>query len=871
MEPPKKPLKFLRWFCREDYLEEIEGDLTELFRKNYSLSPRSANWSFTWRVMTYFRPEFIKSFSNVSQNSHDMYKSYLKIGWRNLRSNKGYSAINVGGLAIGMAVFILIAFWIRDEVTYDKNFTNYDRIARVVQNQTFDGTIQTSFSQALQLGPELKNTYGNHFEHVVMSSFPNDIKLEVGTKKIVKSGSFMEPGITDMLTLKMISGTRGGLENMNSILLSASSARALFGSDDALDKLIRVDNRYDVKVSGVYEDLPENSSFSNLKAILPWQLLMQLEGFDKKLTWGNSWFQLFVQLQPGAEMADVSMAIKDAKLKRVLVEDDDAKFKPELFLHPMRNWRLYSDFENGVSIGGGIKYVRMLGTIGAVVLLLACINFMNLSTARSEKRAKEVGIRKSIGSVRQQLINQFFTESMLVALMAVIISLLIVQLALPWFNTVSGKHLSILWTSPLFWLTCFGFALFTGLIAGSYPALFLSSLQPVKVLKGTFKVGRSASLPRQVLVVIQFTVSVTLVISTVVIFSQIRFAQNRPIGYAINGCVSVPVKDQSVIKHYEPLRDELLKTGLVSGVSASEGSITNMGTTNSGFTWAGKDPGVAEEFVTMGINHSFGKVIGWDIIQGRDFSEEVVTDSTGFVVNEAALELMGLKNPVGEVVKWGRNGEWKIIGVVKNMITQSPYAAVRPMIFFLRSSKLSFIRFNLINLRLNPTAGPDEAISAIAPIFRKYDPENSFDYMFADQEFGKKFSEEKRIGELSFVFTLVATLISCLGLFGLASFMAEQRTKEIGIRKVIGATILDLWRMLSMDFIILVVLASIISIPIAYYFMESWLNGYEYRTQISWWIFFLTGAGAIAITLLTVSYQAIRAARMNPVRSLRSE
>ena len=444
---------------------------------------RSADLKFVIDVLLLFRPGIIRpaeGYKNVNQ--YDMYKSYFKIGWRNLLRNKGYSFINIGGLAAGMAVAMLIGFWIYDEQSYNKSFKNYDRIARVIQNQVFDGKVQTWFSQAMQLGPELRNSYGDHFDHVIVATFPEDHKLTFEEKSVTKSGCYMEPGISEMLTLRMVTGIQAGLNDMNSILLSQSTAKALFGSSDPVDKVIKLDNRVDVKVTGVYEDLPDNSSFSDLNIILPWQLIAG--EMESRVGWGNSWFQCFVQIAEKADMNSVSAAIKDAKMKKVMAEEKQAKYKPEIFLHPMSRWRLHSEFKDGVSVGGGIQYVWMLAVIGGFVLFLACINFMNLSTARSEKRAKEVGIRKTIGSVRSQLINQFFTESLLVALIALMISLLVVQLSLPWFNEVSGKRISILWSDPGFWFVCAGFAVVTGIVSGSYPALFLSSFSANKSFKG---------------------------------------------------------------------------------------------------------------------------------------------------------------------------------------------------------------------------------------------------------------------------------------------------------------------------------------------------------------------------------------------------
>lgn len=870
-QPPAIFMRFFRWFCRPELRTYIEGDLVELYNEHrYEKGKRSADFRFAFDVLLLFRPSIIKSFRGLQPvNKPAMIKSYFTIGWRNLLRNKGYSIINIGGLAIGMAVAILIGLWVYDEVSYDKNFDNYTRVAQVLQNQTFDGQVETWGSQAMQLGSELRSSYSNYFDHVVIATFPGGHKLTFNNKTITMTGSFAEPAIAEMLTLDMVQGTRKSLNGINGALLSRSAARALFGNEDPINKMIRVDHDFDATVTGIYEDLPENCSFAAYDVMLAWQIIGP--DMEQRTGWGNSWFRCLVQLRENVSLSVASEGIRDAKLKRVLTEDDDARFKPALFLHPMNRWRLYSEFENGVYAGGQIQYVRMLLLIGAFVLFLACINFMNLSTARSEQRAKEVGIRKSIGSLRIQLVSQFFSESLLVALLACIFSLMIVQLALPWFNEISGKSLGILWQSSWFWLTCIGFSIVTGLISGTYPALFLSSFQPVKVLKGTFKAGRNAFLPRKILVVVQFTVSVTLIVSTVIILKQIKFAQSRPIGYSINGIVSVPIRDAVVMKHYDVLRDELLKTGVVEEVAASESAVTATYTTNSGFDWYGKDPSRTEEFVTTGVTHEFGKTIGWKVKAGRDFFRDIASDSSAFIINEAAAKYLGMKDPLGETMKWGANGEWRIIGIVENMVTQSPYNSVEPMIFFLESNRIAWIQFNQVNMKLSPDANAAEALDKIAPIFKKYDPDNAVEYMFADQEFGKKFDEERRIGNLAMVATVLAILISCLGLFGLASFVASQRTKEIGIRKILGASIPQLWQLLSKDFVILVIISCIVSVPFSFYFMRDWLTQYDYRIDISWQIYAVAWLGSIVVTLLTISFQSIRTALRNPVGALRSE
>jgi ABC-type antimicrobial peptide transport system permease subunit len=508
----------------------------------------------------------------------------------------------------------------------------------------------------------------------------------------------------------------------------------------------------------------------------------------------------------------------------------------------------------------------MFSIIGVFVLLLACINFMNLSTARSEKRAKEVGIRKTIGSLRGQLIKQFLSESLLVAVFAFVISILLVQSILSFFNEVADKKILFPWTNPFFWLAGIGFTLLTGLVAGSYPALYLSSFQPIQVLKGRFTPGRLASIPRKALVVFQFTVSITLIIGTIIVFRQIHYTKDRPVGYNKNGLVSVPIKTQEIIRHYNVFRDDLLKTGTIEEITATDVPLTETRVTNSGFTWKGKNPNMQEEFVTLRITHEFGKTTGWKIKEGRDFSKTMATDSTGFVLNEAAVKYMGLKDPIGETMKWGSDGHYKIIGVVEDLITQSPYEPVKQTIFF-----LNYKRLNVVNIRIKDKTNTRDAIAKIETIFKKYDPVNLFEYKFTDQEYAKKFDNEERIGKLSGFFAILAILISCLGLFGLASFVAEQRTKEIGIRKVLGASVINLWRMLSKDFIFLVILSCFIAIPVAYYFLHNWLQDYQYRTEISWWIFAAAGMGALLITLITVSFQAIKAAIANPIKSLRAE
>jgi putative ABC transport system permease protein len=796
-----------------------------------------------------------------------MIKNYLKIAWRNLSRNKISSFINISGLAVGMMVAMLIGLWIFSELTFDTAFPNYRKIAVCMQNQFINNETQTWNSEAITLGPALRSNYGRNFKHVLMAGWNGDHFLTYNNKTITQKGNYIEPGITDMLSLDMVQGTRNGLADPNSIILSQSAAKAIFGGADPMNQILTLDRKTPIKVTGVYKDLPYNSSFGDLTFIAPWQLLVNINHYDTFFhnPWGASWFQTYVQIADNADMAQVSATIKDVKLNAIR-NQSDARFNPVIFLHPMSKWHLYDDFKNGVNTGGAIQYAWLFGIIGVFVLLLACINFMNLSTARSEKRAKEVGIRKAIGSARRQLIVQFYAESLLISVLAFLLSLLLAQLSLPLFNDVAGKHMTILWSNPVFWLVGVGFSVLTGLIAGSYPALYLSAFNPVKVLKGTFRVGRLAAIPRKVLVVMQFTVSVVLIIGTIVVYQQIQHAKNRPIGYSRDGLVFIPLQTDEIKKQYEPLKNDLLASGAVTSVAGSETEITNIYIGNSGFKWEGKDPALQEQFNTMAVSADFGKAVNWKIVEGRDFNPAYASDSAAIVINQAAAKFMNFSRPVGKTLEWIGNGKYKIIGVVKDMVNQSPYAPATQTFFYLWNK-----RMNNLNVRISPKMSVHDALAKMGAIFKKYDAGMPFTYQFVDNDYARNFDNEERIGKLASCFAALAIFISCLGLFGMASFMAGQRIKEIGVRKVLGASVFNLWQMLSKDFVVLVIIALLIASPVSYFFMHKWLQSYQYRTDINWWIYALAAIGAMLITLLTVSYQSIKAALANPVKSLRSE
>jgi len=794
-----------------------------------------------------------------------MIKNYLKIAWRNLRQNKFSSLINIGGLSVGMAVAMLIGLWIWDELSFNKNFKNYDSIAWVKQNNTINGEVGTGEDVPWPMGEELRKSYGSNFKNVTMATYNNGHILSYGDKLLTINGTYFEPQALDMLSIRLLKGTKTALNDPSSILLSASTARAYFGNADPVDKLMKMDNQASVKVTGVYEDMPDNSTFAGVNFIAPWELFSNIAQLRKQAdTWRCNCFFAYVQVADHADMNAISAKIKEIKHDKV--NKAELKQKNQVFLDPMKNWHLYSEFKNGVIAGGRIQYVWLFGIIGVFVLLLACINFMNLSTARSERRAKEVGIRKAIGSMRGQLIWQFMCESLLIALFSFAVAIFLAQLALPFFNDIAGKKMSVMWSSPVFWLIGISFTFLTGLVAGSYPALYLSSFKPVKVLKGTFKVGPMAAIPRKVLVVLQFTVSVVLIIGTVVVFKQIQFAKNRPIGYSRNGVIAVPMLTADIHKKFDVVKTDLVNSGAITEMAETGSPTTGVYSTNSGFDWKGKDPAQAVEFPNIDVTYDYGKTVGWQFKEGRDFSKAFLSDSSAFVINETAAKFMGLKDPVGETLKWDGK-PFKIIGVIKDMVMESPYAPVRPTLFHM----LGGYNGDFVILKINPKTSAHEAIDKIQKTFKAYNPAQPFDYQFADDAYAKKFGNEERIGTLASVFAALAIFISCLGLFGMASFMAEQRIKEIGIRKVLGASVLNLWGLLSKDFIGLVTIALVLAMPVAYYFMHNWLQAYNYRTGISWWIFAVTAFCALLITLMTISYQCIKAALANPVKSLRSE
>ncbi|TDX01264.1 ABC transporter permease [Dinghuibacter silviterrae] len=787
-----------------------------------------------------------------------MLRNFLVTSWRNLTKNRVYSLINILGLAAGMAVALLIGLWMADELSFDHYFPRHQRIAQAMNTQTINGEVKTGNTMSLAAGLEMRDKWTAEFRSVSLASWNLTHILGQGEVKITQEGMFVQPAFADIFSLKMIEGDRGTLNDPSSLLLNASTAKALFGGQDPLGKTVRVDNQYDMKVAGVFEDFPVNTTFARTHLLMPWARYVALEpdGFARWQTqWDNHSWQVFAELNPGVDMARTSAALGP------VVRQHRADLKEDLLLQPMDNWHLYNEFKNGVIVGGRIEFVRMFGLIGGFVLLLACINFMNLSTARSERRAREVGVRKTLGSLRSQLVAQLYTESILVAFIALAFAFVFVRLSLPFFNTLSGKAMTLPFGDARFWALTLGFALFTGLVSGSYPALYLSSFKPIRVLKGTFKTGRGAALPRKVLVVVQFTVSVALIIGTIIVFRQIQYARNRSTGYEQAGLIVIKMSTPDIHGRYDALRSDLIRTGVVADMAESNSSTTHIVSSQSGFTWEGMDPHTKPELAYVSVTHDYGHTVQWQIAEGRDFSRSFPTDTGAMILNESAVKQMGLR--LGMTLH--KDGQdHRVIGIVRDMVMGSPYTPVAPTVYF-----LDYDWTESLLLRLDKPL--PEALPRVAAVLARYNPGAPFDYHLVDDDYALKFSDEKRIGNLACVFAALAIFISCLGLFGLAGFVAEQRTKEMGVRKVLGASVFHLWKLQSSEFIFLVLLSCLIAMPLAGFYLQRWLEGYAYHTPLPGWVFGIAALGALVITVVTVSVQSVRAALANPVRSLRTE
>jgi putative ABC transport system permease protein len=788
-----------------------------------------------------------------------MLHNYLKIAFRSLLKNSVYSFINITGLSIGIASSVLILLWIADEYAYDRFHKKYDSIYKLYQSQQWAQGIGTGTSMPYPLKEVIKDK-SSKIEHVVMTNWGEGNMLQVGEKRLNKMGLSASEDFFTMFSFDMVKGDpTTALSDPSSIVITESTAKAFFDNQDPINQTIKIDNGQELKVTGVVKDVP-NQSFFRFDYVMPFAYYEATQSWVRysKDNWNNNSFQMYVQLQPGSTEAEVNNSIES-----ILKDNNPKAPTAKLFLHPMSKWRLHSNFENGVNTGGMIEYVQLFTAIAIFVLVIACINFMNLATARSESRAREVGIRKSVGSRRKELIFQFLGESVMVTFLSSVLAIVVVELVLPSYNLLVNKNISIDYSNPWLWSIAIGWVFMIGIFTGSYPAFYLSSFQPVKVLKGKVNVGKGATTPRKILVTLQFGFSIFLIIGTIVIYQQIMHVKNRDMGYNRENLMQIWTNGE-LETNFQTIREELVRTGVVKSVCKSNSPITSIFSSNE-VKWEGMPTEQRVSFSTIATEYDYTETMGIKMLEGRDFSRDFKSDSMAVVINQAAVDLMGMEEPLGQKIIYNEH-ELEIIGVIPNVVMASPYQPVEAMKIIFDPTWSS-----TITLRLNKTDNLAESINTIESVFKKLNPTYPFEFRFADADFEQKFATINLISRLATIFATLAIIITCLGLFGLAAFTAEQRTKEVGIRKVMGATVSSLVILISKDFSRLVIVGFLFSGPLAWWFLSNFLERYEYRTTVMWWVLPLAGAGALILALIIVSTQALRAATTNPSQSLRSE
>jgi ABC-type antimicrobial peptide transport system permease subunit len=788
-----------------------------------------------------------------------MLKNYFLVSFRSLVKNRVYALLNIFGLAVGITCSMLILLWVHSEVTYDRFFSNYPKVYQLWASAKFDGASHAWLSVPLPTYQALKQA-NHHTIRTAVTDWGSKRLLATDDVSVMKQGLAASEEFPQIFPYELLEGDRATmLADPNGIVVTESTAKALFGNEPAIGKMVKVDEDAVFQITGIFRDLPDNASVK-FDFLFPWKYREIHSEYvkSKQDNWGDYSFQVFVELDDPAFHQEVEQSIAG-----LLQEHGETGMEQGLFIYPMSRWRLYSVFENGKETGGLADYVKLFSWIAALILLIACINFMNMATARSEKRAKEVGIRKSMGSSRKDLIGQFLGESMLVALIAFLLAVVFTELLMPFYNQLVEKQLAISYTSPLFWIFGVSVVLLTGLLSGSYPALYLSGFQPAKVLKGKVKVGKSAVLPRKILVIVQFGFSIMLFIGSLVIYDQIQLVKNRQLGYDQENLITM-TPHGDLVKNFQALKNELISEGVAVAVTRSNSAVTTINSNNF-LEWPGMTEGTRVLFTTIATEYDYTTTMGIKVLEGRDFSEDFPSDSNAIIVNKAAMDIMQLPDPLGTPLTfWGK--QWNLVGVVDDVLMGSAFQPVKPMLMVFQPELMGSI-----TVRLSKSNDLPATMARVESIFKKHNPAYPFDYQFVDQEFQKKFSYINLTSTLANVFTALALLITGLGLFGLAAFMAERRTKEIGVRKVLGASVASILLLMSKDFSKLVALAFLITAPIAWYFMDEYLNQYQIRTSVSWWVFVASFVVALIFSLLVVSFQSLKAAHANPVQSLKTE
>lgn len=794
-----------------------------------------------------------------------MFINYFKTAWRNLRRNKTFSILNIAGLAIGIACAGLIFLWVEYNITFNHSIPDLKNIYVVENNQTY-GKDEFTFNATSVL---IKDALLHEFPGVVNASRDNQATatISLGDKHLAQSGAYVDSAFMKMFGLKLIEGNAtDALNGISEIAISHNLAKTYFGNKDAMGKILLVDNQ-PYKVSAVYKDIPQNMQFYGNDFFLPYQVFYNQHKQDGGINaWGNNWTSTWVQLNPNTDLTAFNQ-----KLRELIHQKAPRVTNESLWLYPLERMNLYGVFVNGKEdvSRGTIQYVKLFSLVAFIILIIACINFMNLSTARSEKRAKEIGLRKVLGSTRGDLIGRLLSESWMVAYFAVILSVIIIAMVLPSFNRLIEIHLqlNIFHPSHILFLILIGAA--CGLLAGSYPALYLSSFNPVRALKNQIvKNAGNVSIVRKGLVIVQFTISVVIIIAVMIVYLQIQYTKNRDLGFNKNNVLYVNVTP-NLMKGYAPLKQNILSTDDVSSVSLGQFSPMNMYSNGGGWHWEGKPTNEDVLVTSVCTDADYLKTFGIQLQAGRGFSQNPNVDSMNIIINESFAKLMGKAGHVGSQIWQGDDPKnaMTIIGITQDFVyNEMNEIHPAPLVFYNYPANATYIF-----MKLKPTNNLQGTISALQTVFKKADDSQPFDYHFVDKDFDKKFRYQQFIGSLATIFGCLAILISCLGLFGLSAFMAEQRTKEIGVRKVLGASVASVIGLLSKNFLMLVVVSCVIAFPIAYWAVHDWLQSYPYRTPIHWWIFALTGILALLIALTTVSFQAIKAARTNPVKALKAE
>lgn len=789
-----------------------------------------------------------------------MLKNFFKVAMRNLWKQKGYSFLNIFGLAMGMTCSLLILLWIRDEKSMDDFHANGDRLFRIYERQYYDGKIESGYWTPGVLPEELKKVLPE-VELSTGTTWTGKNTFQVGDKILKELGSSASEDYFKMLSYPLLEGKPGtALSEPVSIAISRKMATDFFGSPQAaINKTIRYDNKKDLKVTAVFEDMPSNVS-DRVDYLINWKYFLEENGWAKD--WGNNGPGTVIMLRK-----DANPSLVVGKLTHFMKnynKDLSKKFDIQLGMQRYGAVYLHSNFKNGQIVGGRIEYVRLFTVVAIFILLIACINFMNLTTARSVKRAKEIGIRKVVGAVRPALISQFIGEAVLLSLFSVILALLIVLIVLPGFNQMTGKSIHFPFTSLSFWLSLLGLTLVTGGISGSYPALFLSGFQPIKVLKGTLKFSAGAAWFRRGLVVFQFVLSIVLIVGTIVVSRQVNYIQSINLGYDRDNLVSIPL-DGDLTTKYKLFKEQAGRLKGVEGVSRISSSPTDIQNGTGGIDWDGKNPNNMIMFTNASAGYDLIKTLKLKMAAGREFSADYPTDSVGYLINEEALRRMGFKDAVGKrLTQWDKKGT--IIGVIKDFHFNSLHDPIKPLV--LRFGEEDKYGEALIRIKAGMTK---ETLGQLETLCHSLNPRFPFTYEFTDDQYRDLYKSEAIVHKLSNCFAGLAIFISCLGLLGLAMFTAEQRTKEFGIRKVLGAKVGSLFTLLSKDFLVLVLVAFFVATPLAWWAMHVWLQDFAYHIQMEWWVFLLAGVLALAIALLTVSFQALKVAVANPVKSLRTE